>query len=111
MSALPQGFEALEPFVPQWAITGSAARAARRDASEPEEREAFYAAAKPLLIPALDHLDRKPLPELDDAERRLMDLMLAMAHVAHAVETQREDEPRHMILRREMRITRTPADE
>lgn len=109
MSALPAGFAALEPFAERWAVAGSAARAALRDESGAEEREAFYAAARPLLYPALDHLDRKPLAEFDAQEQRLMDLMLNLAHVALAVETQADDEAKHMPARREMRITRTPA--
>lgn len=107
---MPDGFAALEPFVDDWAIAGSAARAARRDDSSAAERDAFYAAAAGLLDPALALLDGKPLDALDDRERRLLDLMLTLAHVSIAVEIQRDHEPRHMVLRREMRITRTPAD-
>ncbi|QIG81040.1 hypothetical protein [Stakelama tenebrarum] len=110
MSALPQGFETLEPFVDQWAVAGSAERAARRDASTAEARETFYAAASPLLTSALDRLDGRPLAEHDASETRLMQLMLSLAHVALAVELQQDDEPKHQPLRREMRITRTPAD-
>ena len=107
---LPDGFAALEPFVDDWALAGSAARAARRDDSGEAERAAFYAAAAGLLEPALALLDAKPLDALDEKERRLLDLMLTLAHVSIAVEIQRDHEPRHMRLRREMRITRTPAD-
>ncbi len=110
MTRLPEGFEALEPFIAAWAASTSAERAARRDASTPEAREAFYAAALPLLEPALAHLDARPLAEHDDAERTLMQLVLSLAHIALAVEIQQQDEAKHTPLRREMRITRTPAD-
>lgn len=109
-SRLPDGFAALESFVDDWAIAGSAARAARRDNSSEAERAAFYAVAAGLLEPALTLLDGKPLDALDDKERRLLDLMLTLAHVSIAVEIQRDHEPRHMVLRRKMRITRSPAD-
>lgn len=107
---LPRGFEPLEPFVDRWAITGSANRAAGRDNSTAEERAAFYQAATPLLVPALDLLDQKPIDQFDDAERTLQDMMLSLAHVALAVEVQAGDEARHMIVRKAMRIIRTPAD-
>lgn len=110
MTRLPKGFEALEPFIADWEAPTSAERAARRDASTPEAREAFYAAALPLLEAALTHLDARPLAEHDAPDRTLMQLMLSLAHIALAVETQQQDEAKHTPLRREMRITRTPAD-
>ena len=107
---LPAGFERLEPFVDEWAIAGSALRAARRDHSAADDRQAFYAAASDLLAPALRLLDAKPLAALDEKERRLLDLMLTLAHVSIAVEIQTDVEPRHMAMRRDMQITRTPAE-
>ena len=110
MSALlPDGFAALEPFVARWAVSGTAARAARRGESSAEEREAFYGAAKDMLLPALAYLDGKNLAEFDAADNRLMDMMLSLAHVALAVEGLGNDEPRHAEMRRHMRITRSPA--
>jgi selenocysteine lyase/cysteine desulfurase len=110
MSALPSGFESLEPFVAGWALDGSAARAARRGNSTAEERQAFYAAMAPQLPAALDLLDAKSFAEYEAAERNLMNLCMAMAHVAPAVEALGEDEPKHTPHRNEMIITRTPAD-
>lgn len=107
---LPAGFETLEPFVERFAISGTASRAQRRSDSTQEERAAFHAAARDLVGPALDLLDGKPLSQLDDKERRLLDLALTFAHVALAVEVQGPDEERHADLRRHMRITRSPAD-
>jgi hypothetical protein len=106
---LPEGFEALEPFAGRWAVAGTATRAAGRGASSAEERAAFYAAAKDLLVPALTYLDAKPLTELSATENRLMDMMLSLAHVALAVEGLGDDEPRHAAMRQHMRITRSPA--
>lgn len=109
MSALPEGFEALAPFVASWAVSGSAARAARRGASQAEDRAAFYAAGKDLLAPALAYLDAKSLDMFSPADTRLMDMMLSLAHVALAVEALGDDEPRHAVMRAHMRLTRTPA--
>ncbi len=110
LSRLPEGFAALEPFAGDWAIATSAARAARRDDSGAAEQEIFYNAARDFLDPALAMLDGKPLAKLDEKERRLLDLMLTFAHVSIAVEVQRDFEPQHTVMRRHMRITRTPAD-
>ncbi|MGB8363517.1 MAG: hypothetical protein ACLQUZ_05410 [Rhizomicrobium sp.] len=109
-TALPAGFQALEPFVASWAIPGMADRARRRDESTSEERQTFYAAAKDMAAPALDYLDRKPLDQLDACERRLTDLMLSFVHVALAVEIQGDDEARLAKFRQEMKITRTPQE-
>lgn len=106
---LPEGFAALEPFAVQWALPGSATRAALRGSSTPQERAAFYAAASGELVRALDYLDAKGLSGLDDADRRLMDLMLSLGHVALAVEQQKDAEARHARDRAHMRVTRTPA--
>jgi hypothetical protein len=110
-SLLPAGFEALEPFAPTWAIAGAANRAERRMTSSEAERIAFFDAAKDLLAPALARLDEKPLDQFDEKEARLMNLMLAFAHVDFAVEIQGGDESKHVRGARRMRITRAPADQ
>lgn len=109
-AALPPGFDALETFVVTWAIDGTANRAARRSASTPDEREAFFAAASPLLDRALEHLDGRPIDSLPPADQLLMNLMLSLAHVALAVEIQGPDEVRSAPWRDRMRIDRSPAD-
>lgn len=110
MSGLPAGFASLESFVEGWALDSSVARAARRGASTPEERQAFYAAMAPQLPAALELLDAKPFAEHDAGERSLLKLCLAAAHVALAVEALGEDEAKHAPHRNDMIITRTPAD-
>lgn len=108
---LPAGFAALSPFVDYWAANTAAGRADRRQRSDEENRQAFYAAANPLLPAALDYLDSKALGALNDSEQRLMQLLLSYAHVAMAVELHREEEPKHARDRHHLRITRAPADE
>lgn len=109
-TSLPADFSALEPFVETWALSGSANRGARRSQSTPEQREAFFAAASPLLDAALEHLDGRSLNALAPAEQRLMDLMLSLAHVALAVEIQGPDETKSAPWRDRMRIDRSSAD-
>lgn len=108
--SLPTGFEALEPFVETWALAATVQRAAKRSASSPEERAAFFAAAAPLLDPALALLDSRPLVEHGPQERRLMDLMFALAHVALAVEIQGPDEIKSAPWRDRLRVTRSATD-
>lgn len=107
--SLPAGFAVLEPFVSQWAIGGSAARAEQRGRSSKEQREAFYVAASAHLGAALDHLDARGLHEFDQADDRLMNVMLSLAHVALAEELQKDAEATHATFRKFMEITRTPA--
>lgn len=93
-----------------WALSGAVSRATRRDLSSDAERADFYDAAMRVLPAALDHLDRKPLRELDASETRLMNLMLSLCHVALAVEMQRDDEAQHAQRRQYLRITRASSD-
>jgi hypothetical protein len=110
MSVLPAGFASLAPFMEQWALASAAERAQARNDSTEAERLAFYEAAKPLLAPALALLDQKPLAALDESDKRLMNLMLSLAHASLAVEIQADDEAKHALQRQHLRITRAPAD-
>ena len=110
VTSLPAGFEALEPFAERFAIAGTANRAQLRSDTTGEERTAFYEAAKDLVGPALDMLDKKPLDDLDESEQRLLNLCLSFAHISLAVEIQGPDEERHAQMREYMRITHSPAD-
>ena len=107
---LPAGFETLEPYVERWAIGTTAGRAAARTDSSRDERGAFYAAAVGRKADALALLDQTPLAAFSPPQQRLMDLMLAFAHVALAEEVQKEDEAKHSAGRAYMKITRSTAD-
>lgn len=107
---LPAGFESLEPFVARWAATTTAERARRRSDSTAEERQSFFDAAAPQLEAAMAYLDSKPLPELEAADKRLLNLMMAFSHVQMAVEVHRETEPRHAAWREVMVITHSTTD-
>jgi hypothetical protein len=109
-TALPPGFEALEPFVPTWVFDRAEARARARRGSSEAERVAFFEAAQPLLASGLAFLDRKPLDQFDVGETRLMQLFLSFAHVAMAVEILGEDEPKHAEDAQHIVITRAPSE-
>ena len=86
MGQLPTGFEALEPFVEYWAVSEEAARAHARSNASDEERSRFYDAAQPVMQAALTYLDGKQIRSLDEADARLMRLLLSLANVYHSVE-------------------------
>ncbi len=110
-SLLPAGFEALEPYVANWAIKGANNRLQARLNSEESDRVAFFSAAKELVPAALELLDQKPLDQFDEREDRLMDLILSIAHVGLAVEVQRDQEPLHAKYARYITIARASADD
>jgi hypothetical protein len=107
---LPGGYEALQPFVAFWAADTLAGRDNARLASSPEERQLFYEVAGGLAPQAMDYLDGRPLAEFTSGERKLMNLMLALVHVALAVELQGGEEPVHAFGARRMPIVRGHAD-
>ena len=107
---LPPAFAALEPFVAEWALPTTAERAERRGGSSAEARKAFYVAMNPLAAAAITALDAKPLSDLDAEENRLMNMLLAFAHVSLAVEIQGDAEAKHTPWRNRMTITQAPAD-
>jgi ABC-type hemin transport system ATPase subunit len=107
---LPAPFAVLAPFVATWAVDRAAERSARRGQSTPAERQAFYDAAVGLLPAALTYLNERPLTKLNEGERCLMQLMLALAHVSLAVEVQGRDEPAHAMSAQHMRIISATSD-
>jgi hypothetical protein len=110
MTLLPPGFAALEPFAETLAGATAAERAHLRDTISRADAQAFYDAARPLVEQALDYLDATPLDRHDEAERRLMRLVLTFAHISIGIEIQGEAEPRLTRLHPYMRLTQAPAD-
>lgn len=110
MALLPEAYSQLEPFAAQWALPTTAQRTMERSNSTPEARQAFYDALSPIAAGVIDELDAKPLEALSDAEKRLLDMILAYAHVALAVEIQGPEEAWHRQWRDRMVVTRSPAD-
>jgi len=110
-NTLPAGFAALEPFVQQWAVAGTAARAQVRDAAGLAGCQALFAAAMPLAGAALDHLDGKGFAGFDAADERLMNLMLGLGHAAQTAEIHGASEPESLAARVHMIIRRSPADQ
>lgn len=83
---MPAGFEALEPFVADWALPDAVARMQKRQSSSIGEIRRFYEAMLPRGEEALGYLRQFQLGALDPEAERLLKLMLALAEVAPAVE-------------------------
>ena len=84
-ATLPAGFEDLLPWA-DWGADDMEDRGRRRVGSTMEEIEAFYEAILSRLDAVLDHLSATPIDELDPPSRLLMNMALALAEIAPAVE-------------------------
>ncbi len=85
-SRLPKGFAALERWLDDWVLADSSARLDKRMRSSLEELRAFYDGMLPHAEAALAYLAQRRLGELDEAEERLLKLMLSLAEVGPAIE-------------------------
>ncbi len=83
---LPEGFGALEPFVPVWVLPDASARMAKRQDMSIEEIRRFYDAIVPMGEKALDYLRQYKLGELPPEGENLLKLMLALTELGPAVE-------------------------
>lgn len=91
---LPEGFEALEPFVDQWVHGGFQDRFVTRYTSEMADISAFYDAAAPLADQGLSEIGRVGLETQSEEHVTLFRLLMALAHVAVAVERYRQPRPK-----------------
>jgi hypothetical protein len=85
-SALPEGFESLQPFVADWVLPDAVARLAKRQSSNIEDIRRFYDAMLPLGERALDYLRQFQLGSLPPEAQRLLKLMLSLAEIGPAIE-------------------------
>jgi hypothetical protein len=107
---LPAPFAALEPFVAYWAADTLSARDTRRLESSEAQRLEFYNAARDIAPEALEYLNARSFAAYDEADHRLLDLMLGLIHVALAVEIERGEEHVHARGAWRMPIVRERAD-
>ena len=104
-AALPAGFEDLEPFLDQWCLTGTQERHVRRETASMEDIRRFYDAMLARAPDAIAFLEGKPFDGLADNERRLMQLLLALGHVAVAVEVHGQPRAPHTPYPHRVRLT------
>ncbi len=86
MARLPNAFSDLDRFVDEWVLADSSSRAAKRQESDYADIKEFYDAMLALAPDALRYLSTKQLGELDEAEERLLKLLLSLAELGPAVE-------------------------
>lgn len=107
-TALPAGFEDLEPFLDQWCLQTTQERHTRRETASMEDIRRFYDAMLIKAPAAIAFLDGKPFDTLTDEERRLMDLLLALGHVAVAIEVHGQPRAPHTPYPHRVRLTQPP---
>jgi hypothetical protein len=107
-ATLPPGFEDLAPFLDQWCVPETQQRHAHRETASMEDIRRFYDAMLAKAPAAIAFLDGKPFDELADDERRLMYLLLALGHVAVAVEVHGQPRAPHTPYPHRVRLTQPP---
>jgi hypothetical protein len=107
-ATLPSGFEDLAPFLDQWCLPETQQRHARRETASMEDIRRFYDAMLAKAPAAIALLDGKPFDGLADDERRLMYLLLALGHVAVAVEVHGQPRAPHTPYPHRVRLTQPP---
>jgi len=107
--SLPDGFEALEPFRAYWGVPGTQDRRDRREAAGMAEIMAFYEVMIALAPAAMKHLERFALDAMPPREARLMELVLALAHVSMATELHGQPRAPHTPYPHGVRLVQGPA--
>ena len=105
---LPAGFDDLEPFVERWGLKGTQERHVRRETASMEDIRGFYDAMVARAPDAIAFLEGKPFDGLAEDERRLMDLLLALGHVAVAVEVHGQPRAPHTPYPHRVRLSNPP---
>lgn len=85
-AGLPDGFDALERFVPEWIFGTERERNAFRVAQPLESLREFYDALLPRLDAIVSTLDTAQLDRLSRPEANLLELALMAMEVAPAIE-------------------------
>ena len=82
---LPPAFAELEPFI-DWSLATESERLQKRLDSSMDEIRAFYSAMLGRIEEMLEYLNGFPLDQLNEPERRLMNMTLSLAEIWVAVE-------------------------
>lgn len=93
--SLPAGFEDLEPFL-SWAQPTETERNKRRWAATLAESQAFYDKMIERAPAALDYLDQFDLTKLDEAQKTLLNMCLALAECSITIEMYGDPQPKYV---------------
>lgn len=107
-AGLPAGFEDLEEFLGQWCLDRTQERHSRRENASMEDIRRFYDAMLAKAPAAIAFLDGKAFDTLEGDEQRLMHLLLALGHVAVAVEVHGQPRAPHTPYPHRVRISQPP---
>jgi len=105
---LPAGFEDLEPFLDQWCLKATQERHARRESASLQDIRRFYEAMLAKAPAAIAFLDGKAFDALTSDEQRLMQLLLALGHVAVAIEVHGQPRAPHTPYPHRVRLSHPP---
>ncbi len=94
-ASLPRGFEDLEPFL-DWARPTELERNSKRWSATMEESRAFYEVMIERGGAALEYLGGFELAAIEGAERRLLDLCLALAECSATIEMYEDPQPKYV---------------
>lgn len=92
---LPEGFEDLLPFI-DWARPTELERNDKRWSSSLAESQAFYDRMIERGAAALEYLQPFELSAIEGADRRLLDMCLALAECAATIEMYGEPRPKYV---------------
>ncbi|WP_152036644.1 hypothetical protein [Burkholderia pyrrocinia] len=102
---LPDGFEALEPFLERWNAATSHERWINRAATPYPEIVTFYEAMSGRAEEATVYLEQFPHDDMPVPAQNLFRLLLAMCHAAIAVEMHQASGIRHAPPAHALKIT------
>lgn len=89
-ASLPSGFNDLSALASVWALPTELERNRQRHRASIEEIQLFYDAMLARMDAIMEHLNRFKIEDLPAAERQLLQLALALAEVAPAIEFYRQ---------------------
>lgn len=96
---LPKGFSSLTPYL-DWARSTEMSRNEKRWSATLEESQAFYDTMLAHGPAALDYLNQFTLDQIynseNEANKRLLDLCLALAEVSATVEMYQDPQPKYV---------------
>ena len=84
--ALPKGFQDLEPFVENWALSREVERNRQRRSSTIEQLQEFYDAILPRMDEIVGYLNQFSLDEMPKDAQRLLNMGLSLMEIAPAIE-------------------------
>ena len=88
--SLPSGFGDLAALAATWALPTELERNRQRYRASIGDIQVFYDTMLARMDPIMEHLNRFPSEDLPPAEQRLLNLALALAEVAPAIEFYRQ---------------------